>query len=120
MDIPHAVEEVLLGASLRQVAAAFREQLVRDFGFRDEEVTPETFRDETMAFMRKLARHFGDRHAGNVQVGQALREWVEFVDHYEAWDALLTGFDVQGRAALVRRGKLLFPRTLTSHWSDDA
>jgi hypothetical protein len=46
----------------------------------------------------------------------ALREWVVRVEHYEAWDALLAGFDFHGKAALVRRGRMLFPGPLTAHW----
>lgn len=118
MQIATAVAEVMLGASLQQIAASFREQLIKDFHFRPEEVTPDTFRSEVTAFMRKLARHLGDRHAGEPRVGQALREWIMRCDHYEAWDALLSGFTVDGREALVRRGRMLFPGPLTAHWSD--
>ncbi|MCC7399694.1 MAG: hypothetical protein IT455_21700 [Planctomycetes bacterium] len=118
MDIAAAVEDVLLGASLEQVAAGCRAELIKDFGFRPEEVTPETFRSEVAAFMRKLARHLGDRHPGDARVGHALRQWVRSSDHYEAWDALLTGFQVEGREALVRRGRVLFPGPLTRHWDE--
>lgn len=116
MDVSDAARDVLLGASLRQLAAEYREGLIESFGFRRDEVTPETFRNETATFMRKLARHLGDRHSGDARVGHALREWVMFSDHYEAWDALLSGFEVDGREALVRRGKVLFPGALTAHW----
>jgi hypothetical protein len=40
-------------------------------------------------------------------------------DHYEAWDSLLSGFAVDGREALVRRGRVLFPGPLTAHWDDE-
>ncbi len=116
MDIARAVEEVMLGASLRQVAAAYRQDLIEAFQFRPEEVTGETFADETTAFMKKLARHLGDRHRGDPHVLHALREWVMRVQHYEAWDALLAGFDFHGKGALVRRGRVLFPGPLTAHW----
>jgi hypothetical protein len=112
-----AVDEILLGASLQQVAAQFREELIRDFQFRPDEVTPNTFQPEVAAFMRKLARHLGDRHAGEPRVGQALREWILVCDHYEAWDALLSAFDVDDRDVLLRRGRMLFPGPLTAHWS---
>jgi hypothetical protein len=118
MQIASAVAEVMLGASLQQIAAGCREQLIKDFHFRPEEVTADTFRNEVTAFMRKLARHLGDRHAGEPRVGQALRDWVMHCDHYEAWDALLSGFVVDGRESLVRRGRMLFPGPLTAHWSD--
>jgi hypothetical protein len=112
-----AVDEILLGASLQQVASAFREQLLRDFQFRPDEVTPSTFQPEVTAFMRRLARHLGDRHAGDPRVGHALRDWIMVCDHYEAWDALLSAFDVADREVLVRRGRMLFPGPLTAHWS---
>lgn len=119
MNLTAAVSEVLLGASLQQVAAGVREQLLRDFHFRPEEVTADTFRTEVTAFMRKLARHLGDRHAGDARVGHALRDWVMLCDHYEAWDALLSGFAPEGRQALLRRGRMLFPGPLTAHWGDE-
>jgi hypothetical protein len=116
MDLQRAVEDILLGASLRQVAAAYRQSLIEQFEFRPEEVTPATFMTETTAFMRKVARHLGDRHRGEPRVQQALQEWVLRVEHYEAWDALLAGFDFPGKQALVRRGRMLFPGPLTAHW----
>ncbi|MFO1076370.1 MAG: hypothetical protein U1E73_01430 [Planctomycetota bacterium] len=118
-DITKATQDVLLGASLRQVAAEYRDKLVETFGFQPHEVTPSTFQIEVASFMRSLARHLGDRHAGDDRVGQALREWIMFSDHYEAWDALLSGFEVEGRDALVRRGKVLFPGPLTAHWREE-
>lgn len=118
-DIRRAADDVLLGASMRQVAHEFRERLIEDFGFRPEEVTLETFKDEVAAFMRALARHLGDRHPGDARVGEALETWVRFTDHYEAWDALLAGsFDVEGKEALIRRGRMLFPGPLTRHWDE--
>jgi len=119
MDIRSATAELQLGASLPQIASAYREGLIRDFGFRPDEIRPETFRQESMAFMRKLARHLGDRHAGENRIGHALREWVQQCDHYEAWDALLSGFSIEGRESLLRRGRMLFPGPLTAHWPDD-
>lgn len=116
MDLATAVDDILLGASLREVAAAYRQSLIDAFGFRPDEVTPETFAAETTTFMRRVARHLGDRHAGDRRVLQPLHEWVQQVDHYEAWDALLSGFDFPGKEALVQRGEVLFPGPLTSHW----
>ncbi|MEC8252642.1 MAG: hypothetical protein VX044_05470 [Planctomycetota bacterium] len=118
-DIQRAADDVLLGASMRQVADEFRERLIEDFGFRPEEVTQDTFKDEVGAFMRALARHLGDRHASDARVGEALETWVRFSDHYEAWDALLAGaFEIEGRDALIRRGRMLFPGPLTRHWDE--
>ena len=118
MEIVAAVEDILLGASMQQVAAAYREELIESFGFRSDEVTPTTFRDEVASFMRRLASHLGDRHQRDARVGHALEQWVQQCDHYEAWDALLSGFEVEGREALVRRGRVLFPGPLTRHWTE--
>jgi len=118
-DIQRSAKDVLLGASMRQVAHDYRERLIEDFGFRPEEVTQETFKDEVAAFMRALARHLGDRHQGDARVGEALETWVRFTDHYEAWDALLGGeFDIEAKEALIRRGRMLFPGPLTRHWDE--
>ena len=59
-DIPAAVGEVLLGASITQIAAAYREQLIAEFGFRQDEITADTFRGEAASFLRKLARELAD------------------------------------------------------------
>ncbi|MBL9076424.1 MAG: hypothetical protein JNL08_02905 [Planctomycetes bacterium] len=118
MDLALAVRHVLEGSSLRQVAAEYRGDLIAHFGFRPEEVTAETFRAEVEQFLRRLARHLGDRHAGEPRVGEALRQWVRHTDHYEAWDALLSGFTVEDREALVRRGRVMFPGPLTAHWTE--
>jgi hypothetical protein len=118
MDVARAVQEVLLGASLRAVAAAYRQDLIDAFGFQPEEVTAETFADETAAFLKKLARQLGDRHAGDWRAGEALRDWVMVSDHFDAWDALLSGFEFDGKELLIERGRRLFPRALTAHWSN--
>ena len=118
MDISKAVTAVLEGASMSQVAEDYRQHLIDAFGFRPDEVTTDTFRDQVTAFMRKFARHLGDRHTGDVRIGQTLRVWVMRCDHYEAWDALMSGFQFEGRDALVRRGKVMFPGPLTAHWAD--
>jgi hypothetical protein len=116
MDLQQAVRDVQEGSSLQQVAAAFRDDLIARCGARADEVTADTFRGEVAAFMRRLARHLGDRHAGEPRIGEALREWVRHSEHYEAWDALLSSFAVDGREALLRRGRMLFPGPLTAHW----
>ena len=116
MTLAAAVADVLMGASLQQIAEGVREQLIREFHLRPDQVTADTFGDEVADFMRKLARHLGDRHAGDNRVGFALRDWVRQCEHYEAWDALLSGFELEGRDALLRRGRMLFPGPLTAHW----
>jgi hypothetical protein len=103
---------------MQQLAEVHRQRLIDAFGFRPEEVTPTTFQTEVAAFLRRLARHLGERHAGDPRIGQALRDWILRCDHYEAWDALLSGFQVEGREALLRRGRMLFPGPLTAHWAD--
>jgi len=116
VDIHEAIADLQHGASLLEIASGYREALIAEVGLRPEQVTAQTFRGEVSAFMRRLARHLGDRHAGEPRIGHALREWVRHSDHYEAWDALLTGFAVDGREALLRRGRVMFPGPLTAHW----
>ena len=118
-DISRGVKDVLLGASMRQIAEEYRDRLIEDFGFREEEVEAHTFSKEVGAYMRALARHLGDQHQGDVRVGEALLTWVRFTEHYEAWDALLSRFEVEGREALIRRGRMLFPSALTHHWDEE-
>lgn len=119
MQLERAVKEILLGASVHSVGACYRQDLIDTFGFRPEEVRPETFAAETESFQRRLCRMLGDRHAGNARVGQALRDWVMLSEHYEAFDALLSAWDFPGKQALVERGRRLFPGPLTSHWTAD-
>ena len=63
----------------------------------------------------RLEAYLGERPAGDVRICHALREWIRSCDDYEAGDALLSGFEVNGREGLLRRGKVLFPGTLTAH-----
>jgi hypothetical protein len=118
MDFRRALAFVLDGASMEQIAADRRDEHLAAIGKNAGEVDAALGADEVAAFMRAFARFLGDRHAGNPRVGHALREWVRQCDHYEAWDALLTGFAVEGRQALVRRGRFMFPGTLTAHWAE--
>lgn len=118
MDQKRAIEDILLGASMRQVAIAYRESLIEAFQFRPEEVSSTTFAKETESFMKNVARHLGEKHRGVGRVQHALQAWVMECDHYEAWDALLAGFDFPGKSALVRRGRMRFPGPLTAHWAD--
>lgn len=110
------VERVFLGESLVQIAAAYREERMAEVGLDPRESLPETFEPETTSFMKALCRHLGERHAGDRRVLVALREWVRVTDHYEAWDALLTHFDFDGKDALIRRGRVLFAGPMTAHW----
>ena len=117
MQLERAVKEILLGASVSSVGAAYRQDLIDAFGFRPEEVTTETFASETGAFQRRLCRLLGERHAGDPRAEVALRDWVMLTDQYEAFDALLSSFDFPGKEAIVRRGRMLFPGPLTGHWT---
>ena len=119
MQLERAVKEILLGASVQSVGAAYRQDLIDAFGFRPEEVTPRTFAAETEAFQRRLCRLLGDKHAGDPRVAVALRDWVMLSDHYEAFDALLSAFDFPGKQTVVERGRMLFPGTMTAHWTEE-
>lgn len=120
MDVADAIERVLLGESMRSVAAAHREQVIRSVGLAVDEVGAREFWDDTRRFMNRLARDLGERHAGDSRVCAALAEWVRRVDDYDAFDALLAHFDrFEGRALIVRRGKQLFPGPLTAHWGSE-
>jgi len=118
MDLVAAIKDVLLGASLRQIAMTYREDLIASFGFRPEEVTDATFANETTAFLRRLVRQLGDQFPGHPGVGRALRDHVLGSDLYEVWDTLLSSFEVEDRAMLLRRGRVLFPGPLTAHWPE--
>ena len=37
---------------------------------------------------------------------------------YEAWDALLTHYQFDGKEELIRRGRVLFAGPMTAHWDD--
>src|SRR5688572_2968846 len=101
MQLERAVREILLGASVQSVGAAYRQELIDAFAFRPDEVKRDTFAAETESFQRRLCRMLGDRHGGHPRVGQALRDWLLLSDHYEAFDALLSGWDFPGKEALV-------------------
>jgi hypothetical protein len=116
LTVEAAVPRVLQGESIASVAAAYREDLLDSVGLRPDEARATTFRKETTRFVNRLCRELGDRHTGDRRAALALREWVEQSREYECWDALLAGFEFEGRARLVERGRVLFPRTLTAHW----
>ena len=111
-----ASARVLQGESIASIAAAYRQDLLDSVGLRPEEAKAATFRKETTRFVNRLCRELGDRNLGDRRVAMALREWVEQSREYECWDALLAGFEFEGRDKMVERGKVLFPRTLTAHW----
>ena len=87
-------------------------------GLGEDDVSNDTFKKESHAFIGKLARHVGERHGGYSRAAVALKAWCLSVEDYDAWDALLSEYEFDGRDALLRRGKVLFPGPLTAHWDD--
>ena len=118
MDLETAAGYVLLGQPLASLAEEFRQELIGDMGLGGDDVTVETFCGETERFMARLCRHLGDEHSEDVRVAAALQPWCMRVESYEAFDVLLAGYRFEGREMYVRRGKMLFPGTLTAHWED--
>ncbi len=112
-----ATQRVMLGESLRMIAADYRQTLLAEMGFDPEEVESSLFEKETSQFMRQLCRHLGDTQEGETRVSAALRDWVRQVEDYEAYDALLSHYDFAGKDVLINRGRMLFPGPLTAHWS---
>ena len=120
MDLEQATERVLLGESMRSIAIAHREDLLAGIRLDPREALPETFAAETSSFMKALCRVLAERWSGDRRVLVALREWVRSVQDYEAWDALLTHFDFEGKQQLIQRGRTLFAGPMTAHWRTDA
>jgi hypothetical protein len=119
MQLSEAVERILLGEPLQSVAADYRSTLLQDCGLEPAEAGPRTFQPETRRFMNRLCRELAHRHEGDSRAAAALHDWVHRVDDYDAFDALLSGFgQFDGREAIVRRGRTLFPGPLTAHWEE--
>ena len=119
MDITVASRRVLLGESIAHLAAVYRQQMLDAVGLTPEEASPTTFRKEAVRFAGKVCRHLAERHASDGHAEHALAEWAQQIEDYDAFDALLATFrDFDGRPALLRRGKVLFPGPLTAHWED--
>jgi hypothetical protein len=110
--------DVLLGASLAQVAAEYcRPSCIRDFGFRPEEVTVDTFRSEVARSCASWRAISAIGIAGDAARRPRAAAVDHAVDHYEAWDALLSGFRRRPRSAGAAR-RVLFPGPLTAHWDE--
>jgi hypothetical protein len=119
MELTEAVERVSLGESIAQIASAYREGLLADFGLDPKRTSAETFRTETRAFCNKLCRRLGDLRPTDKRSAAALVAWLGFVDEYDAYDSLLTNFRAfEGRTTLLERGRRLFPGPLTAHWDE--
>jgi hypothetical protein len=116
MDLDAATRRLDLGESMSSIAAAVREAMLASVGMTLDEASPQTFAEESRRFMSKLCRHVERVRAGNPRIGAALRDWVQRVDDFDAFDVLLTSFPCEQREAVLRRGRVLFPRTLTAHW----
>lgn len=111
-----AADRVLLGETLRHVALSYREALLVEMGFDPEDAPEGLFVVETTRFMNQVCRHLGDRHAGDPRVAAALSDWVRHVDEYDAFDVLLSHYQFESRETVLRKGQMLFPGPLTSHW----
>ena len=119
IELKEAVDRVLLGESLRVLASAYREELLISEGLDPQESDPTAMRADVHKFIAGVCRHLGERHAGDERACVALRDWAAVVEDYDAYDALLTGFQFEGRSHFLEKGCLLFPRTLTSHWDKE-
>jgi hypothetical protein len=119
LDVPTAVDRILLGESLASIAENHRSGLLREVGLDESEARPTTFAAETSSFMRTLCRTLGERHGDDRRVMIALRDWIDHrgAECYEAYDALLTHFDFEGKDALIHHGRMLFAGPMTAHWS---
>ncbi|MEZ5966686.1 MAG: hypothetical protein R3F56_22805 [Planctomycetota bacterium] len=120
MDVLAATRRVLLGESIATLSATYRQGLLDSVGLTDDETSPDTFRKETLRFAGKVCRHLVEHHAAHGYVATALTDWARRVDDYDAFDALLSTYrDFDGRPAILRRGKILFPGPLTAHWEEE-
>lgn len=121
MDIQTASRRVLLGESIASLIAVYRQELLDSVGLSEEEAAPTTFLKEAHLFAGKVCRNLAEHHASHGYVGTALADWARRAHDYDVFDALLSTYrSFDGRAALVRRGKALFPGPLTTHWEDEA
>lgn len=117
MKLEEAVARVRLGESIAQIADAYRVEVMRSMGLTSRDVGPETFRKDARLFVNRLCRELADRCAGDRKIALTLRTWVEGVADYEAWDALLSAFDFEGKARWIERGRAMFAGPMTAHWS---
>lgn len=116
MKLEEAARWILLGESMQHLAESYREQLLVDLGLDPEECDETLFLEETRKFMGRLCIHLGEKHDGDARASAALQAWVQVVEDYDAFDALLSNYRFAGREVVIRRGKLLFPGPLTAHW----
>ena len=110
------MDRILLGEAMRDLAASYREKLLVDLGMDPEECEDTLFLKETHKFMSKVCIYLGEKYSGDARASAALQAWVQVVEDYDAFDALLSNYRFAGREVVVRRGKILFPGPLTAHW----
>jgi len=121
LDLKQAAQRILEGESMIQLAESYRLAMIEEMGLREEDTSAQTFRREALAFTGQLCRHLGQRHSGDGRVAVALHLWCQLVEDYDAWDVLMSGgYVFEGREAMLRRGRILFPGPLTGHWADEA
>jgi len=120
MTPEEAIERVFLGEPLKHLGAAYREGLLSAAGLDPRDTPAAMFEFETGSFMKAVCRQLGESHPGDRRALVALRDWVREADDYEAWDALLTHYEFDGKAHLIRRGRVLFAGPMTAHWTDAA
>ncbi len=116
MKVEEAVDRVLLGESMGDLAESYRGELLVGLGLDPEECDDTLFLKETHRFMSRVCVHLGERHAGDPRASEALQAWVRLVDDYDAYDALLSNYRFDGRDVVIRRARMLFPGPLTAHW----
>ena len=120
MDLETAVRRAVERQPLQQIAAEYRATLLEGLGIRPEDAGADMMARETHEFVARVCRALGEGHGGDVRIGGAIADWARRVDDYAVYDALLSHFeDFTGREALLRRGRILFPRVMTDHWGDD-
>lgn len=116
-DLHAGLARVGLGEAIASVRADWRRELLAEHGMTEEEAGPTALRADADRFARQLCRLLADRHPDDARIAIALRDFVERVDDYDAYDALLATYArFEGRARILARGRQLFPGPLTAHW----
>ena len=115
ISLTSAAERVLLGEELVSIHDARRSWLCAEAEI-DAKEDEGAFRTDADQFLRDLCRELAEKHAGRARIAVALRRWLDRSSDYEAWDALMSAFDFDGRDRMLARGMRLFPGMMTSHW----
>ena len=123
-DLRQAVEDVLLGASIKTL---HREYQMRRLAVDEDDEWIDALRrlsreerarlhSEALGFVGDVCRRLGERHSNDTRIRTVLEDWVRESKDYAAFDALLAHFDFPHRAQLLAEACRLFPSTLTAHW----